>query len=340
MQRIIEKAKITHQLNKSEIVKLLKNDLTELFVAADSVRKKYVGDDVHLRALIEFSNVCRNNCHYCGLRAGNKNVERYKLSKDEILKLAQNAVEMGFRTIVMQSGESKVIPVDMLVEIIREIKNLHPIPAITLSIGELSTDEYKLLKEAGVNRFLLRIETTDKGLYGKYHPNMDFENRLRCLKDLKELGYEVGTGCLVGLPDQTLESLADDILFFKEIDADMIGIGPFIPHKDTPLKDAQGGSFDLALKVMAITRLLLPDINIPATTAMEALKENGRLIALQSGANVIMPNITLDDVRKKYEIYPGKTTVTYDNLEDKLLQIGRTISKDCGFRKVNNEHSE
>lgn len=332
MQDIIEKAKKTHILSKNEIVKLLKSNSEDLFNAADEVRKNFVGDEIHLRALIEFSNICKNNCHYCGLRAENTNVERYVLSKDEIIKLAKNAVDMGFRTIVMQSGESKVFSADTLADILLEIKKLNPTPAITLSIGELTTEEYKILKKAGADRFLLRIETTDKELYKKYHPNMDFENRARCLKDLKELGYEVGTGCLVGLPEQTLESLADDILFFKEINADMIGIGPFIPHKDTPLKDAEGGSFELALKVMAITRLLLPDINIPATTAMEALKENGRIIALQSGANVVMPNITLDDVRKKYEIYPGKTSVTYDNLENKLQQIGRIISKDCGFR--------
>ena len=333
MQDIIEKAKKTHTLSKNEIVKLLKNNSDELFKAADEVRACFVGEEIHLRALIEFSNICKNNCHYCGLRAENRNVERYVLSKDEIIQLAKNAVDMGFRTIVMQSGESKVFSANTLADILIEIKKLIPTPAITLSIGELTTDDYKILKDAGADRFLLRIETTDKELYQKYHPNMDFENRVRCLRDLKELGYEVGTGCLVGLPEQTLESLADDILFFKEINADMIGIGPFIPHKDTPLKNADGGSFELALKVMAITRLLLPDINIPATTAMEALKENGRIIALQSGANVVMPNITLDDVRKKYEIYPGKTSVTYDNLENKLQQIGRIISKDCGFRK-------
>ena len=333
MQDIIEKAKKTHTLSKNEIVKLLKNNSDELFKAADEVRACFVGEEIHLRALIEFSNICKNNCHYCGLRAENRNVERYVLSKDEIIQLAKNAVDMGFRTIVMQSGESKVFSADTLADILLEIKKLTPTPAITLSIGELTTEEYKILKKAGADRFLLRIETTDKELYKKYHPNMNFANRVRCLKDLKDLGYEVGTGCLVGLPEQTLESLADDILFFKEINADMIGIGPFIPHKDTPLKDAEGGSFELALKVMAITRLLLPDINIPATTAMEALKENGRIIALQSGANVVMPNITLDNVRKKYEIYPGKTSVTYDNLENKLQQIGRIISKDCGFRK-------
>ena len=333
MQNIIQKAKSTHNLSQQEIIELLKDESPELLKAADEVRKEFVGDEIHLRALIEFSNICKNNCYYCGLRAENKNIERYKLSTTEIFQLAKNAVDMGFRTIVMQSGESKALPIKDLAEVIKQIKTLNPTPAITLSIGELTTDEYKILKTAGADRFLLRIETTDKELYKKYHPNMDFDNRIRCLKDLRDLGYEVGTGCLVGLPDQTLESLANDILFFKEINADMIGIGPFIPHKDTPLKDATGGSFELALKVMAITRLLLPDINIPATTAMEALKENGRIIALQSGANVIMPNITLDDVRKKYEIYPGKTTVTYKNLETKLQKIGRTISTEQGFRR-------
>jgi len=333
MQQLIQKAKTTHILTKEEIVELLKNDSEQLFIAADETRKINVGDEIHLRALIEFSNICKNNCHYCGLRASNNKIERYKLTPEEIIKLATKAVDMGFRTIVMQSGESKALPIDDLAEVVKKIKTLKPAPAITLSIGELTTDEYKVLKEAGADRFLLRIETTDKELYKKYHPNMNFENRVRCLKDLRDLGYEVGTGCLVGLPDQTLESLANDILFFKEINADMIGIGPFIPHKDTPLKSARGGSFELALKVMAITRLLLPNINIPATTAMEALKENGRIIALQSGANVVMPNITLDDVRKKYEIYPGKTIVNYNNLEEKLNKIGRTISTEQGFRR-------
>ena len=333
MQQLIQKAKTTHILTKEEIVELLKNDSEQLFIAADETRKINVGDEIHLRALIEFSNICKNNCHYCGLRASNNKIERYKLTPEEIIKLATKAVDMGFRTIVMQSGESKALPIEDLAEVVKKIKSLKPTPAITLCIGELTTDEYKTLKEAGADRFLLRIETTDKELYKKYHPNMNFENRVRCLKDLRDLGYEVGTGCLVGLPDQTLESLANDILFFKEINADMIGIGPFIPHKDTPLKDAQGGSFELALKVMAITRLLLPNINIPATTAMEVLKENGRIIALQSGANVVMPNITLDDVRKKYEIYPGKTIVNYNNLEEKLNKIGRTISTEQGFRR-------
>ena len=213
--------------------------------------------------------------------------------------------------------------------------------AVTLSIGERSYQEYKILKDAGADRFLLRIETTDKELYRKLHPNMSFENRIRCLKDLKELGYETGTGCLVGLPDQTTNSLADDILFFKELDADMVGLGPLIPHKDTPLKDVKAEGFWLSLKVLAITRLLLPDINIPATTAMETLNPNGRMIALQSGANVVMPNITDPQYRQKYELYPGKAGINEANairgsqFEKQINSIGRTIGTNKGFRRKN-----
>lgn len=339
MNNIIEKAKTTHLLSKSEIVELLKSDNDELFVSADEIRKKFVGDEVHLRALIEFSNICRCNCFYCGLRSENKYAERYRMSKDEILDLAAKAVSYGYRTIVMQSGEDAFYTAETLADILRKMKSLKPEPAITLSIGERSYDEYKILKEAGADRFLLRIETTDRELYKKLHPNMDFDNRVRCLKDLKSLGYEMGTGSLIGLPNQTLDSIADDILFFKEIEADMIGVGPFIPHKETPLKDEKGGTFELARKVMAIIRLLMPDINIPATTAMETLNPNGRLLALQSGANVVMPNATEGDYRKKYEIYPGKICINdspaqcRNCIEGKINSIGRTISKDKGFRK-------
>lgn len=230
----------------------------------------------------------------------------------------------------MQSGEDLTFRAEYLAEIISEIKKLNV--AITLSIGERSYEEYKILKEAGADRFLLRIETTDKDLYQNMHPNADYENRKRCLYDLKKLGYETGTGCLVGLPGQTIETLADDILFFKDLDADMIGIGPLIPHPQTPLKDFTHGNFMLALKVMALTRLLLPDINIPATTAMETLNPKGRIIALQSGANVVMPNVTAEDVRSKYEIYPNKVGVNYDELSENLKKIGRTVSKGMGFR--------
>ena len=318
-------------LSKKEIVDILSSPDTDIFKEADAVRKKYVGDGVHLRGLIEFSNICKCNCLYCGLQSSNKHVNRYRLSKDEILDIAKKGVDEGFKTIVLQSGEDEFFNTKLMCEIISVIKNLGV--ALTLSIGEKSFEDYKAFKDAGADRYLLRIETTDKNLYKKMHPYANFDNRMRCLYDLKKLGYETGTGCLVGLPEQTLESLADDILFFKELDADMIGIGPFIPHPDTPLKNENNGSLDLAIKVMAVTRILLKDINIPATTAMESLRSDGRLLALQSGANVVMPNLTDDCHKKMYEIYPNKISATKQDLDFKLKTINRYIETDsCGYR--------
>lgn len=325
---------------KQEIIDILKNnDKNEwLFSLADKVRRENVGDEVHLRGLIEFSNICHCFCKYCGLRCENKELDRYRILPDDIVKYAQKAVEMGYKTIVLQSGEDAFYTKEILCDIIRRIKEFDV--ALTLSIGERSFQDYKAFRDCGADRYLIRIETTDKDLYKKMHPNMSFENRVRCLNDLKKLGYEVGTGCLVGLPGQTVESLADDILFFKEINADMIGIGPFIAHPHTPLKDIPNGNFTLALKVMALTRILLKNINIPATTAMETLNPNGRIIALQSGANVVMPNVTTTEYRAKYEIYPNKICINenpsqcYNCIGGKIRSIGRTISKDYGFRKT------
>ena len=345
MNRILEKVKTTHILTKKEIIELLNGEPEELFQAADEVRRKYIGDEVHLRGLIEFSNICKQNCLYCGLRRDNTNLKRYRLSEDEILNFTRNAVKQGFTTIVLQSGEENGYNIEQMTRLISKIKALDV--AITLSVGEKTYEEYKAYKEAGADRYLLRIETTDRDLYTRMHPiittNWGFDNRIKCLNYLRELGYEVGTGCLVGLPEQTIESLANDILFFKEINADMIGIGPFIPNEDTPLKDSSGENLarnlDLALKVMAITRLILPDINIPATTAMETLNPNGRIIALKSGANVIMPNVTEGEYRKLYQIYPGKIAINEtptqctDNIKQKLASIGRTISDSYGYRK-------
>ena len=293
-------------MNKQENIDILSDETKNdwLFSEADKVRRENVGDEIHLRALIEFSNICKRQCFYCGLRSPNKEVERYRLTKEEILLSAKKAVNLGYRTIVLQSGEDDSYYSDKFCDIIRSIKELDV--ALTLSIGEKTYDEYKAYREAGADRFLLRIETTDKDLYEKMHPNASFENRVRCLEDLKTLGYEVGTGCLVGLPNQTIESLANDILFFKEIDADMIGIGPFIPHAQTPLKDEKQGDFWLALKVMALTRINLPNINIPATTAMETIIPNGRLIALQSGANVVMPMFLISVIVKNMKFIQTK----------------------------------
>ena len=325
--------------SRQDIIDILKDDSIneKLFSYADKIRKQYVGDEVHLRGLIEFSNICKRTCKYCGLRCENKVLERYRIEPDDIVLFAKKAVDMGYKTIVLQSGEDEYYSTDKMCKIISEIKKLDV--ALTLGIGEKSFEEYKEYKDSGADRYLLRIETTDKELYKQMHPNMSFENRVRCLQDLKTLGYEVGSGCLVGLPNQTIESLADDILFFKEIDADMIGVGPFISHPDTPLKYSDNGNFELSLKVMAIVRILLKDINIPATTAMETLNPNGRIIALQSGANVVMPNVTTTEYRKKYEIYPNKICIN-ENPEQcmgcisaKIKSIKRTISTGYGFHK-------
>ena len=322
--------------SKQEIIEILRDDSKNewLLSLANRIRRENVGDEVHLRGLIEFSNICKSTCKYCGLRCENKNIERYRIQPEDIIFYAQKAVDMGYKTIVLQSGEDKFFSKDVMCEIIKEIKKLDV--ALTLSIGERSFEEYKAFRDSGADRYLIRIETTDRNLYSQMHPNMGFDNRVRCLKDLKALGFETGTGCLVGLPGQTVESLADDILFFKEIGADMVGIGPFIAHPDTPLKDEPNGDFILALKVMALTRILLPDINIPATTAMETLNPNGRIIALQSGANVVMPNVTVTEFREKYEIYPGKVEISdcsREKKKKKINSIDRVIASGYGFRK-------
>lgn len=324
--------------SKNEVIEILKDNSQNdwLFSLADKIRKENVGDEVHLRGLIEFSNICKRTCKYCGLRCENKDIDRYRIEPDDIIFYAQKAVDMGYKTIVLQSGEDEYYSRELLCKIIKGIKTLDV--ALTLSIGERCFDDYKAFKDCGADRYLLRIETTDKELYKKMHPHMSFENRVRCLKDLGKLGYEVGTGCLVGLPWQTIESLANDILFFKEINADMVGIGPFIAHPHTPLKDCLNGDFTLALKVMALTRILLKNINIPATTAMETLNPNGRIIALQSGANVVMPNVTTTEYRAKYEIYPNKICINenpsqcFNCVSGKIRSIGRSVSTGYGFR--------
>ncbi|MCL2484822.1 MAG: [FeFe] hydrogenase H-cluster radical SAM maturase HydE [Endomicrobia bacterium] len=361
---ILDKVVNTHILDKNEILELLAaEDSHSLFAAADAVRKKYVGDEIHLRGLIEFSNYCKRNCLYCGLRKDNDKLVRYRIEPEDIIGLASKAKDYGYKTIVLQSGEDPYYTTDKIIEIISGIKKLGL--ALTLSIGEKTYEEYKAYRQAGADRYLLRIETTDEALYKKLNPGMNLENRIKCLQNLKELGYEVGSGIMLGLPGQTLESIADDILFLKSISVDMAGIGPFIYNPNTPIfgtlspngeelnesvchsesseestvLSGKENYFDLSLKVMSILRLIMPDINIPATTAMETLNTDGRITALQSGANVVMPNVTEIDNKKFYEIYPGKVFVSESseehraNMESKIKAIGRTISEGKGFRK-------
>lgn len=339
IEELLAKAERTHCLTESELVQLLTDPAAAgpLYAAADRVRREYIGDQVELRGLIEFSNICRQNCLYCGLRRDNREVPRYRLEAPMILEFGRRAAELGYKTLVMQSGEDEFFTPERLGPVLAELKKLGV--ALTLSIGEKSREEYAALRAAGADRYLLRIETTDKELYEKMDPGMSWDNRVRCLRDLKELGYEVGTGSLVGLPGQTFESLARDVLFFQELDADMIGIGPFIPNPDTPLAGSAGGTFDLACRMMALTRLLLPEANIPATTAMETLQPDGRMLALQRGANVVMPNVTDTDYRKMYMLYPGKICLNdapadcRSCVTEKIRDIGRTVSMDQGFRR-------
>ena len=306
----------------------------EVYARADEVRQATLGSDVHLRGLIEFSNYCRNDCLYCGIRRGNKGVTRYRMDDDELVETARRAVNIGFQTIVLQSGEDLHYDQARMCRIIERIKLMDV--AVTLSIGERDYRDYEAFRNAGADRYLMRIETTDVDLYHRLNPGMSWQRRHECLLMIRELGYELGSGIMVGLPDQSVESIANDLLYLKEIGVDMAGIGPFIPHPGTPLASEQGGTLEMALRTMAVMRLLLPDINIPATTAMESLHPQGRIMALQAGANVVMPNVTEGEYRRLYELYPGKICVNDTPVHCrscigvKIQSIGRTIGQGRG----------
>lgn len=322
-------------LDKSAIIELLTTaPADELYRRADDVRREAVGDAVHLRGLIEFSNICRNDCLYCGIRRGNRQVQRYRMTDEELVETAKRAAALGFQTIVLQSGEDMHFDQARMCHIIEQIKRLDV--ALTLSVGERDYEDYKAFREAGADRYLMRIETTDRDLYNRLNPGMSWERRHECLLMIRDLGYELGSGIMVGLPGQTVESIADDLLYLKDIGIDMAGIGPFIPHPETPLAGEAGGTLEQALRTMAIMRLLMPDINIPATTAMESLHPQGRIMALQAGANVVMPNVTEGEYRRLYELYPGKICVNdtpahcRSCIGLKIRSIGRTIGQGRG----------
>lgn len=322
-------------LDKSAIIELLTTaPADELYRRADDVRREAVGDAVHLRGLIEFSNICRNDCLYCGIRRGNRQVQRYRMTDEELVETAKRAATLGFQTIVLQSGEDMHFDQAGMCHIIEQIKRLDV--ALTLSVGERDYEDLKAFRDAGADRYLMRIETTDRDLYHHLNPGMSWERRHECLLMIRELGYELGSGIMVGLPGQTVESIADDLLYLKDIGIDMAGIGPFIPHPETPLAGEAGGTLEQALRTMAIMRILMPDINIPATTAMESLHPQGRIMALQAGANVVMPNVTEGEYRRLYELYPGKICVNdtpahcRSCIGLKIRSIGRTIGQGRG----------
>ena len=309
MSEIIERFAAEHDLTDGELKMILGTNEydSELFAAADAERKKYYGKSVYLRGLIEFTSFCKNDCLYCGLRRSNTAAERYRLSKEQILECCRTGYDIGFRTFVLQGGEDPHYTDDILCDIVSEIRAGYPDCAITLSIGEKSRESYQRYYDAGANRFLLRHETADSGHYAKLHPSsMSSDNRRRCLFDLKEIGYQVGTGFMVGSPFQTAENIIADLRFMQTLLPDMIGIGPFISHKDTPFADEPCGTAELTLRLISVLRLMFPYALIPATTALGTIHPTGREQGLKAGANVVMPNLSPKDVRKKYAIYDNK----------------------------------
>lgn len=297
---------------------------------ADAKRREYYDDSVFMRGLIEFTNYCSQDCSYCGIRASNHKAERYRLTEEDILSCCAEGHRLGYRTFVLQGGEDSWFTDGRLCGIIRSIKTAYPDSAVTLSVGERSRSSYQALFNAGVDRYLLRHETASKRLYQVLHPGMSFENRMECLHTLKEIGFQVGAGFMVGLPGQTNADLVMDLRFLHTFRPHMIGIGPFIPHSDTPLKGSEGGTVDKTLIMVALTRLMVPDALMPATTAMGTLDPSGREKAIKAGANVVMPNLSPIESRPKYEIYENKIC-TGDEAAHCRACIERRI-KSAGYR--------
>lgn len=339
--KIVQKLIDSGSLEIAEYEYLIDNrneEITE-FLKKEAVkkRKEVYGNSVFIRGLIEISNICKNDCLYCGIRASNKDCERYRLTKDEILSCCDEGYSLGFRTFVMQGGEDGYFTDEILVEIIGEIKKKYPDCAVTLSLGERSYASYKKLFDAGADRYLLRHETADKEHYNKLHPNkMSYENRMECLKNLKELGFQTGCGFMVGSPYQTTHNLAKDLKFIEEFSPEMCGIGPFIPHKATEFKDYKAGDVELTCFLLSVIRLIKPTILLPATTALGSAEQGGREKGILCGANVIMPNLSPHSVRKKYELYNNKlisgneSAQEIENLKNSMKNIGYEIVTDRG----------
>lgn len=345
--KILEKKEFT----RADIVNLLNEnnpDEIELIRSkAFSIMKEYVGEEVYLRGLIEFSNVCHNDCYYCGIRKSNRNIKRYTLEESEIMESALWCAEQGYGSLVLQSGErdDKAF-IDLVVNLVKKIKKetrSDKLPdglGITLCVGEQTKDTYKKFFDAGAHRYLLRIETSNPELFKTFHPDyQSFDNRLKCLEYLKQVGFQVGTGVMIGLPNQTTEDLANDILFFKNYDIDMIGMGPFIVHKDTPLNylfdeylKKKRFLYELSLRMIAVTRIFLKDVNIASTTALQAMYPMGREAGLMFGANVIMPLLTPTNVRKEYQLYDGKPCIDefandcFECIQIRIESTGRQIA--------------
>jgi biotin synthase len=334
MKKLIDKLFTENKLSKDELLYIIENCDEEnkkyIVSKAHETRLKYYSNKVFIRGLIEFTNYCKNDCYYCGIRRNNNNVERYRLTLEDILDCCKTGYELGFRTYVLQGGEDAYYTDDKIVELLTLIKKQYPDCAITLSIGEKSYDSYKRFYEAGADRYLLRHETAEETHYQKLHPKeLSLENRKRCLQDLKEIGFQVGAGFMVGSPYQSNENLVQDLLFLKELEPHMVGIGPFIPHKATPFKDEKQGTLDMTILMLALTRLLLPKALIPATTALGTIHPLGRELGLKAGANVVMPNLSPTGVREMYSLYDNKIC-TGDEAAECRYCIERRINS-AGF---------
>lgn len=339
--KLVEKLIQNRILSKEEFVELLSNTSAEdreiLRKEAVRLREKYYGHDVYIRGLIEFTNYCKNNCYYCGIRRDNHHLERYRLTKDEILSCCEGGYRLGYRTFVLQGGEDPWFNDDRMEDIVRGIRAAYPECAITLSIGERSRESYQRLKEAGADRYLLRHETANEAHYRKLHPEeMSLANRKACLYTLKELGYQVGAGFMVGAPGQTFECLAEDLIFLQELQPEMIGIGPFLPHHETPFANEEKGSYDLTIFLLSVLRVMFPNVLLPATTALGTIKATGREQGMLAGCNVVMPNLSPVANRKQYELYDNKICTGDEAaecrgcMENRMASVGYHLVVDRG----------
>lgn len=336
LQALIDKLESENRLDREEWIRLIRGRTPKLaqylFEKARKLRQMYYGTDVYIRGLIEFTNYCKNDCYYCGIRRSNAQAHRYRLSEEQILQCCRQGYDLGFRTFVLQGGEDGYFTEERMVRLIRDIRKDYPDCAITLSIGERSYDSYLAFFNAGADRYLLRHETWDTAHYQLLHPPaLSAEHRRQCLWDLKKIGYQVGTGYMVGSPFQTAENLADDMLFLEKLNPQMVGIGPFIPHHDTPFKDQPAGTLELTLYMLGLIRLLLPKVLLPATTALGTIDEKGRELGILAGANVVMPNLSPENVRKDYLLYDNKICTGSEaaecrnDLENRMHAIGYQV---------------
>lgn len=341
MIKLIEKLAECRCLSLEEYQELIDQSTPEaaelLAEKAVDVRRKIYGNAVYVRGLIEISNICKNDCFYCGIRRGNPHCDRYRLTPEQILECAQEGYGLGFRTFVLQGGEDPFFTDKVLCGLVRELKRRYPDCAVTLSMGERPKESYRLLREAGADRYLLRHETADPEHYASLHPaEMSFENRMRCLRDLRELGFQVGCGFMVGSPGQTSHSLAMDLKLIEEFKPDMCGIGPFVPHKDTPFRDHPAGTVEQTCYLLSIIRLIHPPVLLPATTALGTIHPEGREKGILAGANVVMPNLSPVATRKKYELYDNKICTGEESaqckecLSARMRSVGYEIVTDRG----------